>query len=110
MLSYRLKVSEMCQSPMYRLHYISRGFRTCYNDKHLKGVVESKIQICPMVEQVLVSQWKVFLIVKRVLFSHRKVSANLFGSKRLNILTHINRTFVLSQPNILLILPNICAL
>ena len=24
MLSYRLKVSEMCQSPMCRLHYISR--------------------------------------------------------------------------------------
>ena len=23
MLSYRLKVSEMCQSPMCRLHYIS---------------------------------------------------------------------------------------
>ena len=63
-----------------------------------------------MVEQVLVSQRKVFLIVKPVLFSQRKVSANLFGSKRPNILTHFNRTFVLLQPNILLILPNICAL
>ena len=63
-----------------------------------------------MVEQVLVSQWKVFLIVKQVLFSPRKVFANLFGSKRPNILTRFNRTFVLLQPNILLILPNICAL
>ena len=63
-----------------------------------------------MVEQVMVSQRKVFLIFKPDLFAQRKVSANIFGSKIPNIFTRFNRTFVLLQPNILLILPNICAL
>ena len=63
-----------------------------------------------MVEQVLVSQRKVFLIVKPVLLRQRKVSANLFGSKIPNILTRFNQTFVLLLLNILLILPNISAL
>ena len=63
-----------------------------------------------MVEQVLVSQRKVFLIIKPVLFSQRKVSANILGSKSPNNLTRFNQTFVLLQPNILLILTNICAL
>ena len=73
----------------------------------LKEVVESKIKIWPLIEYVLVSERKVFSVVKLFWFSRRKVSAILFDSQRPNISTHFTQTFVLQWPNILLNLPNI---